>query len=353
MAKDKNEKKSKISSKEPVFIIRPANKNLGLDYLHITLIALVIILVAVAFALTTFKQGTIITNCQFGSNSNATCNSTIHTSAQALSAAERQLAAYSNVNTSLSLIPYYALVNQSKVSYLVETKQWIVTIPYIDPLVKNEVFNVSLLLYDSNLTLASAYLQTLKPGIPTNNSVVALGAVNIAGEAQCKTTTPIPVYVVTDPYSPGTISTINSTIHTAQLYGNKINVSYFFIFGGYSQQFYSSFGIPQTQLLGQYMECASRQPDKFPAFLSNLSIVYTGRPLENETLSQVEVGSGLNASKFGDCMDNVTTTLDIQSQFAKLYNIVSTPTIIVNCRYSTIPQSINYAINYSLSNLNG
>jgi hypothetical protein len=50
--------------KEPVFIVKPALKNFGLDYLHIILIALVIILIALAFALSTFKQGTIITNCQ-------------------------------------------------------------------------------------------------------------------------------------------------------------------------------------------------------------------------------------------------------------------------------------------------
>lgn len=345
--------KSKMSGKEPVFIIRPANKTLGLDYLHITLMALVIILIVLAFALSTFKQAVLTTNCQYGVAVNGTCNATVHTQAQALDAAEHDLAAYSNVNTSLSLIPYYALVNRSKVSYLVQTKQWLVTVPYIDPLAKNTIFNVSLLLYDSNLSLANSFIQTLKPAIPTNNSVVALGTVNIYNEAACKTSKPIPIYVVTDPYAPGALNAINTTIKASRAYGNSINVSYFFIFSGYSQQYYSSFGTVQTQQMGRYMECASRQPSKFPQFMQNLSIAYTGRPIENQTLYQIVEGSNLSISSFNSCMDNVTTALNIQNQFANLYHIISTPTIIVNCRYSTLPQTLDYAINYSLNNLQG
>jgi hypothetical protein len=350
MAEKKNGKQQKISGKEPVFIIRPANKMLGLDYLHITLIVLVIILAVLAFALSTFKQATVTTNCQYGSV-NATCNSTVHNSTQALAAAEKDIAAYSNVNTTLSLIPYYSLVNESKVDYLPSNKEWLVVVPYIDPLSNNTKFNISLLLYDSNLSLASSFLQTLKPAVSSNNSVVALGTVNIYGEAACKTATPIPVYLVTDPYAPGALNAINTTINTAKKYGSQINVSYFFIFSGYSQQYYSSFGLVQTQQLGRYMECASTQRGKFPQFISNLSIAFSGRPLENQTLYQIAEGSDLNLTQFGGCMNNVTTTLNIQNQFANLYHIISTPTIIVNCRYSTLPQTINYAINYSLKNL--
>ena len=353
MAKQQDDTKQKLNSKEPVFIIKPVSKNFGLDYLHIMLIALVIILVVLAFALTTFKQGLVVTNCQYGSSTNATCNSTVHNSTQALGAAEKVLAAYSNVNTSLSLIPYFALVNQSKVNYLPQSKQWLVIIPYKDPLLNGAVFNISLLLYDSNLTLADSFLQTLKPAALTNNSVVALGTVKIQNQPICSTSTPIPVYVITDPYSPNLINTLNTSIAAAKLYGNKINVTYHVIFSGYSQQFYSSFGVAQTQGLGQYLECASKQPSKFPQFISNLSLAYTGRPLPQQTLADIESGSKLNTTQFGSCMENVTTILDIQAQFASLYNTISTPSLIVNCRYYTIPQSLNYAINYSLSNLNG
>jgi hypothetical protein len=352
MAKQ-DDKSAKINGKEPVFIIRPVSKNFGLDYLHIMLIALVIVLVVLAYALSGFKQGIVVTNCQYGANANATCNSTVHNSTQALSAAERALAAYSDVNTSLSLIPYFALVNQSEVNYLPQSKQWLVTIPYKDPLLKGTVFNISLLLYDSNLTLATSFLQTIKPQLATNNSVVGLGAVQIHSEPVCSTSIPIPVYVITDPYSPNLINTLNTSIAASRAYGSKINVTYHIIFSGYSEQYYSSFGVAQTQALGQYLECASKQQDKFPQFVSNLSLAYNGRPLPSQTLSDVEMGSGLNTTQFNGCMDNVTTILDIQAQFASLYNTISTPSLIVNCRYYTIPQSLNYAINYSLSTISG
>ena len=353
MASKQDDKKKRISGKEPVFIVKPALKNYGLDYLHITLIALVIILVSVAFALSTFKQGVVVTNCQYGSNSTGNCNATVHNSTQALGAAERYLAAYSNVNTSLSLIPYYALVNRSQVSYLPQSKKWLVIVPYIDPLAKNTIFNISLLLYDSNLSLAGSFQQTLSPAIPTNNSVVALGTVNLYGEAACKTSTPIPVYVITDPYAPGVINALNTTINAAKQYGNKINVTYYFIFSGYSINYYKGYGLAQTQALGMYMDCASRQQEKFPQFLSNLSIAYSGAPLDNQTLYQIELGSGLNTTVFSGCMQNVTRTLNIQAQFASLYHIISTPSVIVNCRYSTLPQTLDDALNYSLKNLNG
>ena len=55
MARSKK-RRQQINSKEPVFIIRPASKHLGLDYLHILLIALVIILIVLAFALSTFQR---------------------------------------------------------------------------------------------------------------------------------------------------------------------------------------------------------------------------------------------------------------------------------------------------------
>lgn len=350
MAKEKG-KTDKLNNKEPVFIIRPASKSLGLDYMHIMLIVLVIILIALAFSLSTFKKSVVL-NCQYGSM-NGTCNSTIHTSAQALAAAEKYLASYSSINTTLSLLPYYTYVNQSSVNYLPSGKEWLVAFRYLNPLVKNgQIFNISFLMYDSNLSLANSFTQTLKPVSMGNNSVAAFGTVNLYNQSICRTSKPIPVYVITDPYSPGMINTLFTAINTSRAYTNSINVSYFFIFSGYSQHFYNGFGIEQTQLMGKYLLCASNQPN-FPQFVSNLSIAYPGYPMTNGTLYQVSLGSGLNTSELVGCLQNVTTRLNYQADFANLLNIVSTPTIIVNCKYSTIPQTINYAINYSLNHLSG
>lgn len=348
-----NKKGTSRMGKEPVFIVKPVHRNFGLDYLHITLLALVIILIALAFALSTFKQGRIVTPCGSGNSSlcNVTVNGTIHTSAQALAAAESALAAYSSINTSLSLLPYYSLVNRSRVDYLSNSKEWLVTIPYINPLANNTVSNLSLVLYDSNLSLASAYLQSLTPATPTNNSVVGLGTVQLSGEVSCKTTKPVPLYIVTDPYSPGMLRTLDAAINASNRYRGSVNTSYYFIFSGYSQQFYNGYGILDTQQLGRYLYCASHQSN-FPQFVSNLSIAYTGAPLANLTLYQVSLGSNLNMAALNACMQNVTTSLNYQSEFADLYHIVSTPEIIVNCKYTTLPQTLDYAINYSLAHPN-
>ena len=341
------------TGKEPVFIVRPVHKNFGLDYLHITLLALVIILVVLAFALSAFRQGRIVTPCGSGNSSicNATANGSVHTSAQALAAAEGALAAYSRINTSLSLLPYYSLVNRSKADYLGNSKEWLVIVPYIDPLANGTIFNISMLFYDSNLTLASSYIQTIKPSGTTNNSVVGLGTVLLSDEASCSVSKPVPVYIVTDPYSPGMLRTLDAAVSASKKYKGSINTSYYFIFSGYSQNYYSGYGIADTQQLGRYLYCASHQ-NGFPQFVSNLSIAYTGAPLSNLTLYQVSLGSNLNMPALNACMQNVTTSLNYQSEFAALYHIVSTPEIIVNCKYTTLPQTLGYAINYSLAHPN-
>ncbi len=349
---DKQKQNAKLKGKEPVFIVKPVLRNYGLDYLHMTLIVLVVILIVLAFALSTFKQSVVIKNCSYGST-NSTCNSTVHNSTQVIQAASRYLVAYTYINTSLSLIPYYALINQSKASYLLQSKQWLVVVPYIDPLAKNETFNISILLDDSNLSLAGSFIQTIKPTTKTNNSVVALGTISLYGETACNSTKPIPIYVITDPYAPGALSSLSTAVNESRLYGNSVNVRYYYIFSGYATQYYNSFGINQTQLLGQYMLCASGQPAMLQDFISNLSIAFYGRPLQNQTLYDIMLGSGLNKTEFAGCMQNSTRTLNIQAQFARLYGITSASEVIVNCRYETIPQTMSYAINYSLKNLKG
>jgi hypothetical protein len=344
----KNKKDAKINGKEPVFIIRPALKNFGLDYLHIMLIALVVILVALAFALTTFKTASMVSGCI----GNCSTSNAIHNSSEVLASAEHILALYSNFNTSLSLLPYYSLVNQSKVDYLAGQKEWLVVIPYINPLSNGAIFNVSLVLYDSNLSLAGSFLESVKPPGETNNSVVGLGTVSLYGRAACATSKPLPVYVVTDPYAPGALKALQTSINASRQYRGSINVSYFFIFSGYSQQFYSGYGLTYAQQTGQYMYCAAQQRN-FSSFISNLSIPYEGKPLTNLTLYQVALGSKLNITQFNACMQNVSRSLDYQAEFANLYNIQSTPTILVNCKYSTIPQTLNYSIAYALNHLQG
>ncbi len=343
------EKKSK--AKEPVFLVKPATRWGGLDYLHIALIALVVVLIALAFSLALFKQGIVIKGCSYGLV-NGTCYVPAYNSSQALAAAEKVLANYAYINSSLSLLPYYSEPNRANVSYVQNQSSWLVTVPYIDPLDNNATFYISISLSGNSLSLQRAYLQTVTPSIMGNNSVVSLGTVQIGSKVLCQTTTPIPVYMITDPYAPGAFAGIAKAVNLPSIYPNKLNVSYQFIFTNYSSSFYQGYGTYQTQLLGKYLYCSSAQ-QMIGGYVANLSKIFTGKPLDNETLYQTAVGSGINPGMLNGCLANSTTALVHQEQLAQFYSVVSTPQFIVDCRYSSLPQTVTYAINYTLNQLSG
>jgi len=335
----------KPAKAEPVYILKPAFKRGGLDYLHISLIAFVIILIALAYALSTFKTALV---CSYGAL-NSTCITPEHNSTQALDAAERILASYSAINTSLSLLPYYALVNRSNVEYLSNTSEWLIVIPYINPFT-NETLNFSMLIRDSNLSLVLPFQQTIAPLAYTNNKVIAPGTISLYGRAGCSSSTPIPTYSITDPYAPGALQSILKATNTSKKYAGSVNMTYYFIFTGNAAQLYYTYGINETQLIGAYLKCATNQ-GKLGAFASNLSTAFHGYPLSNSILSQVAAGSYLNASSLSTCLKTVYTSLEYQARLAAFYNITQTPTFIVNCRYQTLPQTLDEAINYALAHV--
>ncbi len=347
MAKKQNEKKAK---QEPIFIVKPALKHGGLDYLHISLIALVIILIALSFSLSLFKPNSIIRNCQYGVLNN-TCIQPKYNSTQAISASGKVLASYLFVNSSLSLLPYYSEPNMANASYLPNLNEWIVNVPYIDPLANNSRFSISFILSGENLSLSNSYLQSINPKLQGNDTVVSLGTVQLSGKVYCQTKPPIPVYYITDPYAPGAFSGLAKAINLSSAYPGKLNLSYDFIFTNYSAKQYSGYGVLQTQAIGNYLFCSASQK-KIAQFSANLTKIFDGRPLPNDTLYQTAIGSGLNASSLNACLANSTTSLDYQAKLAAFYNVVSTPQVIVDCRYSTIPETAGYAINYTLKSIN-
>jgi len=346
MEKKTNANKSKKQDKGPVFLVKKASNLGGLDYLHVALIVLVVILVALAFSLSNFKSVIV---CQYGISSNSTCITPKYTQSQVLSAAGKVLANYQYVNTTLSVLAYYSLLNQSKVSYQPSTNTWSVIVPYDDPYT-NTTLNVSMEFYGSNLTLETPFIQMLKPKIISNNSVVAKGVIGISNKYTCVSNTPIPVYLITDPYAPGAISSIIQAINMSKRYNNEINMSYKFVFSGYSISHYKQYGVERTQLLGAYLACGSAQ-QKFPQFMSILNSTYNGLPITNDSLYSMAEAAGFNMSSFGDCMVNAPTTLAAQAQLASFYNVTFTPVFINNCKYEAIPATESEAINYSIKTL--
>jgi hypothetical protein len=341
--------KKVLRDKGPVFLIRPVSKNLGLDYLHIALIALVIVVAALAFSLSSFKGTTVVSslNCTYGAK-NSSCVNPVHTSAQALTAAEHVIASYAVINSSLSLLPYFSMVNRSTVSFMAGSHEWLVVTPVVDP-ITNETLNISMLLFDSNLTLAIPFQETVRPLVHTNNTSVAFGTVSLSGKVPCKDSNPIPVYLFVDPYSVGALDSLNSGIRTASADRN-LNLTYEFIFSTPSAKLYNSYGVADTQLMGKYLFCASQQRG-FSAFVSNLSSTFGGTPPANYSLINTAVTAGLNVTALNGCLLSSTSKLQYQSDLASFYNITLTPQYVINCKYSALPQTLGSAINYSEANL--
>lgn len=341
----KKTKDARLGGKEPVFIIKPVAKGYGLDYLHMTLGVLVVILIAFAFVLASSKPA-VVSGCASNSTS---CNLPQHNQSQVLSAANHDLVSYASINTSLSLLPYYSLVNRSTASYVPSGKYWIVNIPYVTPFNRSIIYNFSMIITDSNLSVKNAFINTIPPHSISGKSVAGLGAISIDNTAACNVTKPIPVYLITDPYAPGAFAAINTLINASSSYGNSIDARYFMVYSDYAISKYNGFGAAQTQLLGNYMYCASKQRN-FSEFMSNLGIAYNGQPLDNVSLQGVAKGSSLDIGTLTACLQNSSTAINYQAALASNYNITATPQLIVNCKYLTIPQTLDYAINYSLKN---
>ncbi len=337
----------RLSGSEPVLIIKPALKNLGLDYLHITLIALVVVLVALSFELSTFKPGLLMENCSYGTLANGTCMTPVHNESQAIAGAGRILAGYATLTqSSLSLLPFYSKMNEATASYLSQQKEWFVAVPYIDPLYNNKTFSLSLLIYDANLSLAKSFVESAVPSSTTNDTVVALGVVKIADKVACTTKPPYPLYAFIDPYAPGAIGGIYAALNQSLQRPGELNVSYKFITTGYETQYYAGYGLNETLGLNENLFCASMQPEKFGAYMHNLSILYTGAPISGSSLYSVAAGSGLNISGFDACMTNSSQVINHQNLLASFYSVSPPPSYVVNCEYDTIPQMLNRTVSY-------
>ncbi len=331
---------------EPVFLVKPVSRHGGLDNLHISLIVLAVLLAALAFVLANFHSTVV---CAAG-ELNGTCITPIHTPAQAIGAAGKAIAAYSSLNSTLALLPYYSLMNESVASYIANRNEWLVTVPYIDPFT-GEHLNFTMMFYDSNLTLAQALTQTIMPSAYSGKSVVALGTVELQGRSPCTYTSPVPVYMFVDPYAPSALQDMAAAANFSAAHASEVNMSYKFIFSSYAISRYKQYGVNGTQLLGGYLACASAQP-RFAQFIGNLSAVYSGSPLSGSLLYQIANASGLDMGEFSSCMQNVSVALVHQAQLAYIYNVTVNPSFVVNCKYSTIPQQLGNAVGYALNQLN-
>ena len=110
------------------------------------------------------------------------------------------------------------------------------------------------------------------------------------------------------------------------------------------------YGTANSQLLGQYIFCASQQPN-FRSFASNLNSLYSGSYVPGPVLSNVANFSGLNYPALTSCIGSSMSAINAQALLASYYNITQTPLVVVNCQYLAIPQTAPKAFCYNNSTM--
>ncbi len=350
-------KTNKDSVKEPSVVIRPLGSMGGLDNIHLALVVLVVVLVALLLAVARSKPVPIVANytasnsvlnCTYGL-ADGKCVLPESNVSQVTLAAERFLASYNYINTSLSLLPYISNVSAMRMAYDPADAQWYVSMPAKNP-GSDSSFTFAMAINDRNTSQVTPLIQTVRPGMQSNDFVASEGVVQIAGQPGCSVSSPLQVYWFMDPYSPGAVSSLSNMTSLQSSLGPRINASVKILYTQYSQSVASQHGLNDTLALGSYLFCASRQSG-FGNFLGRVDSAYNGSYISPAQLQPLAGDAGLNMSGMNSCLASAQTLVQRQGLLARYYNITSSPAVVTDCRYLAIPQTELEAIRYANSSV--
>lgn len=347
-------KSKKDSIKEPSVVIRPIGSFGGLDSIHIALIILVAVVVALLLAVAYTKPLPIILNSTSSLNctyavQDGKCVLPTSTPGQIEHDAESFLASYNNVNTSLSLLPYYSDVSRMNLTYNPSNGEWYVSIPAINPY-NNQSLELAMMINDKNTSKITPLIQTISPAIRTSDFVVSKGVVQIPNQSACSVQSPLQIYWFVDPYSSGGLASLENMTSLESRFKSQVSADVEILFTQSSQNIAATYGLNNSLALGSYLFCASNQ-SSFSAFLSKVNQNYNGGYIPASLLSALAGQSGINSSKMNSCLATVGTLINRQAVLAKYYNITSTPSIVTDCRYLSIPETEVEAIHYANSSI--
>jgi len=332
--------KKKTNVNEPSVLIRPIGALGGLDNIHVALIVVVVLMFLVLLVMS-YSRPILVTN--------SSSFNTTHSATEIQFLAQRVLASYGSVNSSLSLLPYITNVSAMKVTYMPSFKQWYVYLTAKNPVGGTE-FSLAFLVNDNDTSKITPLLQTAIPSKIVEDKVVSLGVVDLDGKFACSTTTPTNVYWFLDPYAPGAIRSLINVTSLDRRLGNAVNITLKIVFGPDTQKIGDSYGLYGAQYLGKYLFCASQQKN-FSSFVSDLNSMYANSYLSQELLANVANTSKIDYASLVQCLDNSTQSLNRQALLAQFYHINQTPVAVVNCHYKTIPQTAPQALCYANSSL--
>ncbi len=341
--------RKKSKKEEPELLIKPVGRLGGLDNIHVSLVALIAILIAMLLVVSYSKPQVIgapnATNAANSSSNSSAILQPIHTEQQVLSYASRVLASYNYVKSYSSILPYFSDIRNATAYYIPQTKEWYVSVPAHLP-GQNRTAHYSLLVYDSNLTAQTAFSQTPLPSQVLNDQVVADGVIKLYGKYACPASNQTSIFWFIDPYGPGVVTSLENITGIEARYGNRVNITVKILSGYYTNVIANSYGMPNAQELGKYLFCTSKQKN-FSVFAQNIESAYGSSYMSGQLLRTIANYSRLNVTELNACISNSTATLNEQALLAQYYNVTSTPIAIVNCEYEALPQTVDSALCYS------
>lgn len=347
-------KRSRKQEEQTQIVLKPIGPLGGLDNIHVGLIALVIILIGLLLVVShSFLQiignsTNTSGNCVYGTF-NGSCITPMHNLSQVKQQVGQILASYAYVNGSLSILPYFSSMQNFSAQYLPQSSQWLASVPVTNP-ANNNRFYASFILYDSNLTLVRPYLQTSSTSKVVDNYVVSQGVIRLAGKSVCLQQNPVQMYWFVDPYAPGSISSLDNLTSVQSKFGSNLNATVKIVFGSSSLAIANKFNVNNTQALGKYVYCASKQSN-FTNFIANLQSLYSGAYLSPSYLNIIANQSHFNNATFNSCLATATPALNAQALLAEYYNVTTTPSVVTGCIYQSIPQTAKESVCFANSTL--
>ena len=298
----------KKAEKEVVKIVKASEK--GLDYLHYSLIFLVVILISLVFFLAANQRIYLQ-------------NRPLHSKEEVENLSSKIIASF--LYSNYSFIPFSSSLPIANFS----NEEWIV---------EANISKQKLIMFidDENLSIKKIYFAQELPNIKLSNlKIVAEGVIEL-DYPKCNET-----YWFIDPYSINALTTLNySTPQT----------KFIFILTKDALMNYPTYGVNRTQLLIKYLYCTSKQGKliKFVDSLKSLGVVISPKafPVHEEVLKSASILAALNVSQLNSCLNSSTQALNAHATLASFYNITFSPVVLVNCKYLTIPQHFSDALAY-------
>ncbi len=330
---------------EPSILVKPISRFGGLDNIHIALLVLVAILIMLLLTVSYNTKIYVINASASGNATNHSVASPRHTPSDIKLIAERILASYGTINSSLSLLPYLSNVSAVNVSYAPITKQWYVSVPYTGPVNgKSYLFTISI--DDLNTSDFTPFVQAIRPRSVSNDYVISKGVVKLSGATSCQTGNSTPVYWFIDPYAPGSMQSLQNLTSLQSRFGSRVNVTLKILYAQASQAIAATYGLNNTMQLGKYLLCASGQRN-FTPFVRAVNATYQGTYVPAYQLQTLAGESGLNVTSLDSCVSSSQQAINAQAVQAKYYNITSSAAVLTDCEYLSIPQTAQDSVCYA------